>query len=163
MDGIKIGKEYYIDDKVLFEGEYLDEKRWNGKLYNKENDCFFLIKNGNGIVKEYNKYGDLIFEGEYLNGKLWNGILKEYSKGSICYNMNDRGCSYCQRKFFKSKGVYEKAKEYNNKLKYEGEYLYGKRNGKGKEYDANGNLIYEGEYLDGERKSSENIKKIIII
>jgi len=34
-------------------------------------------------------------------------------------------------------------------LKYEGEYLNGKRNGKGKEYNRNGELIYEGLYLNG--------------
>ena len=40
---------------------------------------------------------------------------------------------------------------YYNKgiLKFEGEYLDGKRNGKGKEYFNNGILNYEGEYLDG--------------
>ncbi len=30
-------------------------------------------------------------------------------------------------------------------LKFEGEYLNGKRNGEGKEYDSNGNLKFEGE------------------
>ena len=35
-------------------------------------------------------------------------------------------------------------------LKYEGEYLNGKRHGKGKEY-YNGKLKYEGEYLYGKR------------
>ena len=38
-----------------------------------------------------------------------------------------------------------------SKLVFEGEYLNGKRNGKGKEYDNNGKLIYEGEYLNGKR------------
>ena len=42
------GKEYNYDDKLVFEGEYLNRKR-------------------NGKGKEY-KYGNLIFEGEYLNG-----------------------------------------------------------------------------------------------
>ena len=32
------------------------------------------------------------------------------------------------------------------------EYLNGKRNGKGKEYDNNGLLKFEGEYLNGERQ-----------
>ena len=36
------------------------------------------------------------------------------------------------------------------KLRFEGEYLNGERNGKGKEY-WNGNLIFEGEYLYGKR------------
>jgi len=41
-----------------------------------------------------------------------------------------------------------KGKEYNNgQLKFEGDYLNGKKNGKGKEFDKYGNLISEGEYL----------------
>ena len=47
-----------------------------------------------------------------------------------------------------------KGKEYNginNRLIYDGEFLNGKRNGFGKEYDINGCLLYEGEYLNGER------------
>ena len=37
------------------------------------------------------------------------------------------------------------------KLNFEGEYLNGLRNGKGKEYYINGKLKFEGEYLNGER------------
>ena len=45
-----------------------------------------------------------------------------------------------------------KGKEYwKGNLIFEGEYLNGKRNGKGKEYDEDGELIFEGEYLNGER------------
>ena len=60
----------------------------------------------------------------------------------------------------KSKNIYElkkgngKIKEYydNGDLKFEGEYLNGERNGKGKEYDDfTCKLIFEGEYLNGER------------
>ena len=48
-------------------------------------------------------------------------------------------------------------KEYDiyDQLIYEGEFLNGKRHGKGKEYYAN-KLVYEGEFLNGER----NDKKI---
>ena len=43
-------------------------------------------------------------------------------------------------------------KEYiNGYLIFEGEYLNGQRNGKGKEYDKNRKLLFEGEYLNGER------------
>ena len=35
------------------------------------------------------------------------------------------------------------------KIKFEGEYLNGKRNGKGKEYDDEGKIKFEGEYLNG--------------
>ena len=38
----------------------------------------------------------------------------------------------------------------DGQLLFEGEYLNGKRNGKGKEY-WNGELEFEGEYLNGER------------
>ena len=38
----------------------------------------------------------------------------------------------------------------NNKIKFEGEYLNGKKNGIGKEYNKKG-LVYEGEYLDGKK------------
>ena len=39
----------------------------------------------------------------------------------------------------------------NRQLEFEGEYLNGKRNGKGKEYDYDGKLKFEGEYLNGEK------------
>ena len=49
-----------------------------------------------------------------------------------------------------------KGKEYYwiGGLVFEGEYLNGERNGKGKEYDMNGNLMTEFEYLNGKRKES---------
>ena len=43
-----------------------------------------------------------------------------------------------------------KGRDYcNGRLIYEGEYLNGEKNGKGKEYYCNGRLIYEGEYENG--------------
>ena len=48
-------------------------------------------------------------------------------------------------------------KEYygeDDTLRFEGEYLNGQRNGKGKEYNFEGELIFEGEYLNGK----ENLK-----
>ena len=35
---------------------------------------------------------------------------------------------------------------------YEGEYLYCKRNGKGKEYNSYGDVVFEGEFLNGKGK-----------
>ena len=78
-----------------YEGEYLYDKKWNGKGYDKNGNIIYVLNNGNGKVKEYND-DRLIFEGEYVNGK---------------------------------------------------------RNGKGKEYDYDGKLIFDGEYLNGEKKS----------
>jgi len=38
-----------------------------------------------------------------------------------------------------------------DELKFEGEYLNGKRNGNGKEYNLGGTIIFEGKYLNGKR------------
>ena len=35
---------------------------------------------------------------------------------------------------------------------FEGEYLNGKRHGKGKEYNDKGNIEFEGEYSNGKRQ-----------
>ena len=79
----------------------------------------------------------------------------------IKYNKNLQNkinISLINYKFFTdSYIIYEtktKGKEFNGYkdiLIYEGEYLYGKRNGKGKEYNYFGQLEYEGEYLNGKR------------
>ena len=77
-----------------YEGEFLYNKKWNGKRYDKYGSIIYELKNGNGKIREYDIY--------------------------------------------------------NDKIKFEGEYLNGKRNGKGKEYNYyNGKLIFEGEYLNG--------------
>ena len=39
----------------------------------------------------------------------------------------------------------------DDKIVFVGEYLNGKRNGKGKEYNSSDKLIFEGEYLNGKR------------
>ena len=54
---------------------------------------------------------------------------------------------------YKIIGKNGKVKEFiinTDKLIFEGEYLDGKRNRKGKEYD-NGKIIFEGEYLNGQK------------
>jgi antitoxin component YwqK of YwqJK toxin-antitoxin module len=40
---------------------------------------------------------------------------------------------------------------YNDKLIFEGEYLNGQRNDKGKEYYDNETLKFEGEYFNGKK------------
>jgi len=53
------GKEYYLDDKLIFEeyklkfeGEFLNGKKWNGKGYNKKGKIDYEINEGNEKVKE---------------------------------------------------------------------------------------------------------------
>ena len=55
-----------------------------------------------------------------------------------------------------------KGKEYDfytGKLKFEGEYLNGERNGKGKEYDFDGEIIFEGEYKNGKKWNGKGYEK----
>jgi len=133
-------KEYY-DSKLLFEGEYLNGKRhgkgkeyyFDGKLSFESEYLYDWKIKGKFYINE-----KLEFEGEYLYNKKWNG--KGYDEnGNIIYELiNGNG----------------KVKEYSgwrSRLIFEGEYLNGKRNGKGKEYTLKGILKFEGEYLNGKR------------
>ena len=66
-----------MDGILIFEGEYLNGERWNGKgkeYFNDKLDFEGEYLNGkrSGKAKEYLD-GILIFEGEYLNGQKWNG------------------------------------------------------------------------------------------
>ena len=86
---------------------------------------------------------------EYINGKIKSMIeYKNYKKWNVIeYDENDN----ILYKLINGNGI---IKEYNSKtgtIEFEGEYLNGERNGKGKEFDQYGNLIFEGEYLNGER------------
>ncbi len=78
-----------LNDELIFEGEYLNEKK-NGKV--KENNGWLKFEgeylNGkrNGKAKEYD--GDLIFEGEYKNGKKWNGKCHN-GDGDLIYEIKE--------------------------------------------------------------------------
>ena len=70
-------KEFALDSNFLiFEGEYLNGKKWKGKVYDEIGDLEFEGEFLNGKRwkgKEYDEVGELEFEGEFLNGKRWNG------------------------------------------------------------------------------------------
>ena len=134
------GKEY-IKGRLEYEGEYFFDKKWNGKGYDKNGNIIYELKNGTGKVKYYDNYGRLEFDGEYLNGEE-NGMIKEYYGGRLWF----------EGKYIKGKRN-GKGKEYNGdeQVIYEGEYLNDKKNGIGKEYNDEGKLIYEGGFLDGKR------------
>jgi len=66
--------KFFFNYKLLkFEGEYLNGKRWNGRIYDAKNENTFELKDGKGYIMEYDHKGNLNFEGDYLNGKKWNG------------------------------------------------------------------------------------------
>ena len=66
-----------------FEGEYLNDQKWDGKGDDEYGNIIYELINGSGKVKEY-CYGRLIFEGVYLNGKR-DGIGKEYKCGKLIF------------------------------------------------------------------------------
>ena len=165
INGEKNGKEYSKEypKLIIFEGEYCNEKRWNGKIkeYNssehfdwcgykkKMNDKIWSEKN---ITEKLKKYENIIkYEGEYFNGER-NGKGKEYDiKGNL---------------IFEGEYLNGKMKKYKNKLKnffdddyideyctlvWEGNLKNGLKDGIIKEYNYNGILIFEGEYLNDER------------
>ena len=79
MYNFKIKGKFYINEKLEYEGEFLFNRKWNGKGYDENGNVIYELKNGNGKVKEYYDNGKIKFEGEYLNGKR-NGKGKEYDE-----------------------------------------------------------------------------------
>ena len=73
---------------------------------------------------------------------------------------NGKGYDGNGKKVYELKNGTGYSKEYNDKgrLKFEGEYLNGKRNGKGREFDNNENLIFEGIYYNDKRWCGKGIK-----
>ena len=155
-------KEFNFDNKLIFEGEYLyGQKNGKGKEYYNdgtlkyEGEYLNGLKNGEG--KEYFN-GNLIFEGNYLynnriHGKVYIDRSLEY-KGFFLYNKKFDGKGYDVENYI----IYEldhgegKVREYiQTKLIFEGEYLNGKRNKNGREYNNNGEIMFEGKYLNGQR------------
>ena len=156
--------EYYPSKKLELSMEYVNGERKKGivKQYYDDNvsllfECEYKDGDLNGLGKHYDSRGKIKFEGEYLKGKRWNG--KGYNdKGEEEYELID-GCGkillYSRGKL-KFEGDCKDGlcigKEYEkDKIVFEGEYLNGKKHGKGKEYTIDGKIKYDGEYYDGER------------
>ena len=147
-----IGKEYDYDN-LIFKGEFLNNKRWNGDGYDNKGKVIYKLNKRQGHVIEYYNNNSLKFEGEYLNGER-NGKGKEYDY------------TFEQIKFegeYKNGKRNGKGKEYfvshnYKEVKFEGEYKKGKRHGKGTEYEY-GSLIFQGEYLNGFKYKGKSYAK----
>ena len=162
------GEEYYHTGEIYFEGTYLNGKRWKGKRYDENGKIMYELKDGKGIIRENNKYesflfvcdyssgdtkgkgkiylnGKIIFEGEYLNSQR-NGNRKLYNEEGInCSKWKGKGYDEKGNTEYELKNGTGKVKEYheNGEVEFEGEYLNGKKNGKGKEYNYYRNLENE--------------------
>ena len=134
------GKEYNHYSFFIFEGEYINWKRWNGIGFDKDKNILYELKNGKGFVKEFNyKYiefeleyknwerkgtgkeydynGQVTFKGEYLNGKRLDGKGFDKNK-NILYELKN-GKGYVKELI-------------NNYIEFEGEYKNGEKNWKRK-------------------------------
>ena len=85
------GKEYYINDKLEYIGEYKNGKRNGiGKEYNYNGNLLFegiFLYNNRFIGKEYTN-NRIEYEGEYLFNKKWKG--KGYDEnGNIIYELKN--------------------------------------------------------------------------
>ena len=112
VDGKCIGKEYE-KDKIIFEGEYFNGKR-------------------HGKGKEYMPNGKLRFEGEYYDNKKMEFDI-EYSNGE------------------RAKGKVKQYFDDGKTLLFECELKDNELNGQGRHYSYNGNIKFEGEYVKGKR------------
>ena len=81
----------YHNGILIFEGEYKDGMKWNGKVkkFHDVNGVLIFdgeIQNGmnHGHAIEYDYMNNLTFEGEYKNGIRWNGNYKDFNE----YNNN---------------------------------------------------------------------------
>ena len=64
-ENLSLGKEYYFNCKLKFEGEYLFQEKWDGKFYDHNGNILFQLNNGNAIIEE-NYYKLKIFISENL-------------------------------------------------------------------------------------------------
>ena len=161
-----LGKEYfYVDNKILYSGEYKDGKIWNGKGYDINGNIVYEIKDGKGYVKLYTDYGSYChFLGEYKNGEA-NGLGKSFWQGKSTPLYKEFEGEY------KDGEEYEGKRYKYNQLVYEGS-LKKDKYWTGKEYyfrsiypEIN---FYEGEYLNGAKwkgieKVYENKRNKLII
>ena len=163
-------KEYNEFGKLVFDGEYNEGVKWNGKeriiyeSYNKKIVIERKYKKGKAQCVEYleqKKFDPINFEikgFEFIQELIRNGTDQKDFSEQIDYE------SYIKNLLFIGEHLDDKmisnkinrngkGMEYHeNKMTFEGEFIDGKRiNGKGKIYDNKGNLIFEGDYINGKR------------
>ena len=158
------GKEFNIFDKVIFEGEYLNGKRWNGKFINRESIHIWDLRNFEKKeinIDNFDNFDSIeSIESDENNGDNNNNDKKD-NNDNIEVNNKDEKIRLFEIK--NGKGIIKKYDE--DRLIFEGEYLNGELNGKGKEYFHYGYydrddgrmiyygeiIIFEGEYLNGKK------------
>ena len=61
-------KEYNIfNNHLIFEGEYLNGKRWNGSLFSQKDDTIYIFEDACGCCSEHYNDDKIKIEGKTLN------------------------------------------------------------------------------------------------
>ena len=158
-----IGKEYNIDNYLLFDGEYEKGQKNSGKEY------YIMNKLNKGDQEDLNDKNNLKFKGDYQYGKWYKGILydminnNEYnieSGNGVIKEYYENGCLAYEGEL-KDGNKSGKGKIYNieGSLIYDGKLNNGIKVGKGKEYDSNRNLIFEGTFVNGKIFKTSKINR----
>ena len=141
LNGKRSGKGIeYSFGNIIFKGEYLNGKRWNGFLFSQKDDIIYIFEDACGCCSEYYNDDKIKIEGKTLT-------LIRKGEGMRYYTSNDKYEIKNGKGYLKEENL---DLEYVT-LKFEGEYLNGDKNGKGKEYNDSGRLTFEGEYLNGKK------------
>ena len=96
------------------------------------------------IIKEVFSF---LYEKQKLNMIIYNKQLQNI----FGVNIEDYKKISGKYKIIEKNGFGKEYKLGTNRLIFEGEYINGKRHGKGKEYYYDGKLKFEGEYLNGKK------------
>ena len=97
----------------------------------------YIIKEVFSFLSKKQKLNNIIYNKQLQN--ICGFDIEDYKKISGKYKIIDKN------------GFGKESELGTNRLIFEGEYLNGKRNGNGKEYNYDGELAFEGEYLNGQR------------
>ena len=86
-----------------------------------------------------------------LNRSIFLNFINYNKKiqNKLCINIEDYKNLGNRTKIIENNGLGKEYRLNTNIVIFEGEYLNGKKNGKGKEYYENGQIKFEGEYLKG--------------
>ena len=183
-------KDYNEQGKLIFDGEYNNNIKWNGKerlIKDIENKKIVIERNyTNGKAEcveyyEHKKYDPQLFDIkglEFIQKLIKEGKDKKDLSDEINYE------TYITNLLFvgehvDNKNIKDKTNRngkgyeyYENKFVFEGEYKNGKiKNGKGMLYNHKGNIIFNGDYINGKRngivyeyyENNENILNINIL
>ena len=143
--GKELGKEFFWNGVIQYDGHYINNRKWNGIGYDINQRQIYKIVNGAcDNVVEYDDYGQIIYEGPYRNGERC-GKGKEYKDGALVFEGD-----------FKNGKKNGSGKEFFGKeeICFEGNYLNDLREGKGTEYfycinREENNIKFDGVYKFG--------------